>query len=81
MVLMLSRPESGTLRTTWVTAATIALAAAVALGAVALGVVVLLRTLGGGPALWLIGAALLGAVAAGCVTLAVYGLRQQLLRR
>ena len=81
MALMWSRPGGLSLRTTWVTPATIALAAAVivAVGLPGLGAIVygianrqILLTLGG------LVAALLGV---GAAAVAVYGVRQRRLRR
>jgi hypothetical protein len=81
MALMWSRPGGLSLRTTWVTPATIGLAVAVivALGIPGLGAIVygiatrqILLTFGG------LVAALLGA---GAAAVAVYGIRQRILRR
>jgi hypothetical protein len=81
MALMWSRPGGLSLRTTWVTPATIALAAAVivAVGLPGLGAIVygianrqILLTLGG------LVAAVLGV---GAAAVAVYGVRQRRLRR
>ncbi len=79
MVAMLSRPESGTLRNTRVTVVTNVLAAAVAVGAFALGLVVLLRTMQGMSPLWLVAELPLIAAATACADLAVYGIRQRAL--
>jgi hypothetical protein len=80
MIAMLSRPPAGSLRHTWVTAATVLLSLAVAAGATALAVLVLLRTLHGASALVLVAEAPLAAAALGAADLAAYGIRQRLLR-
>src|SRR3979411_2436708 len=76
MVLMLSRPASGTLRDTRVTIVTISLAVATA--AVALGLLALAVVLGFG-GLWIVAMLLLLALFLGCADLALYGIRQRLL--
>jgi|ERR1700736_4088766 len=81
MVLMLSRPASGTLRTTRVTAVTIALAGLVGAASVALIPALALRVAGGHSALWLVLVPALLAAAVGCADLAVFGLRQRYLLR
>jgi hypothetical protein len=79
MVLMLSRPQSGTLRDTRVTVVTIWLAVAVALVALVLAILGLaLGTVGRQP-LWIIPAVVLLLLAAGCADLGVFGIRQRLL--
>lgn len=80
MVLMWSRPASGTLRTTMVTMSTIGLAigvAATSLVLAALGVLLALS----GTTIWLVAALALLVVALACADLAVYGARQRLLIR
>ena len=81
MAVMWSRPGGLSLRTTWVTPATIGLAAAVivilglpGLGAIAYGITnrQILLTLGG---------LLAAALGAGAAAVAVYGVRQRRLRR
>lgn len=81
MVLMWSRPASGTLRDTRVTIVTIYLAWGVTALAVILGILAVLLTLGGGSPLWIVAAVVLLALALGCLDLAVYGVRQRLLVR
>lgn len=79
MVLMLSRPASGSLRDTRVTIVTIYLAiavAAVGLGLAALGLA--LGTVGGQPE-WIVPALVLLLLAAGCADLAIFGIRQRIL--
>jgi len=81
MVLMLSRPPSGTLRDTRVTIVTIYLAvfvAAVALILAALGIALVLA---GSSGLWIAAALLLLLLGLGCADLGVYGIRQRLLMR
>jgi len=81
MVLMLSRPPSGTLRDTRVTIVTIYLAvfvAAVALILAALGIALVLA---GSSGLWIAAAFLLLLLGLGCADLGVYGIRQRLLMR
>jgi hypothetical protein len=81
MVLMLSRPPSGTLRDTRVTIVTIYLAvfvAAVALILAALGIALVLT---GSSGLWIAAAFLLLLLGLGCADLGVYGIRQRLLMR
>jgi hypothetical protein len=76
MLVMLSRPPTGTLRTTRVTWASIALAlATIAVsGTLAAALVVAARRLG---PLAVAAAAPLAALAAGAAALAIYGLRQR----
>jgi hypothetical protein len=78
MVLMWSRPASGTLRDTRVTIVTIYLAVATAVVGLLLAVLGLVLGVGGQP-LWLIAAIVLLLLAAGCSDLAVFGIRQRLL--
>ena len=80
MRLLVSRPESGTLRTTRVTTVTNLLAAAVAVCAIALGFVVALRVVQGAPWMWLLAEGALVPLAVGCADLAVYGIRQRALQ-
>jgi hypothetical protein len=80
MTSLLSRPPSGTLRSTWVSIATIALAAGVCTGALLLGVVLLGALLHQG-APWLLFELPLLAVAAAGGDLAAYGARQHWLAR
>lgn len=74
MALMLSRPRSGSLRTTWVTPATLGLAAAVGLLAAAGGAILIA---GGGAVRVALGIVLLVA-AAGPVAVCVVGVDQHL---
>jgi hypothetical protein len=77
MALMWSRPGGLSLRTTWVTPATIGLAAAivVALGPPGLGTV--LYGMVSGQILIVAGGLLATVLAAGAATVAVYGIRQR----
>src|SRR5581483_3978414 len=52
MIVMLSRPSTGSLRRTWVTPATGALCAAAAVGLVVVGVLAMRGSLSGQPILW-----------------------------
>lgn len=81
MVLMWSRPESGTLRDTRVTIVTIYLAVVVAIVALLLGILGVLLGVSGGSWLWLIAAAVLLLLAFGCADLGWYGIRQRTLMR
>ena len=77
MILLVSRPQSGSLRTTWVTPATLVLCMATAVGGVLLDVVVL--HIGGGdrgPAA-LIGGAVVGVLVVGSAYVAAIGLAQR----
>jgi hypothetical protein len=76
MIVMLSRPPTGTLRTTRVTWWTIALALAT-LAASAVTAAVLVRIAGHVGPLLLVALAALGAMAAGSASLVLYGLRQR----
>lgn len=64
-----------------VTAVTVLLASAVALCAMGLGLVVLLRVLQGVAGVWLFAEVVLVPLAIGCADLAVYGIRQRALQR
>jgi hypothetical protein len=75
MILLLSRPASGSLRTTWVTPATAALAAAFALLALPLGALVLAGA-GGPDMLALAAGLLLLALAAGCISIVLVSFLQ-----
>ena len=78
MVLLLSRPATGSLRTTWVTPATLVLGVATGMTSIVC-VALLLAGRGGG---WHVAAALALAVfAAGCLCVAAVGLAQRLARR
>lgn len=78
MIVMISRPPSGSLRTTRVTAATIGLAAVVAVAALGAAAIAILRALSAAP-LWLIALAFALAAAISCADLALYGVRQRIL--
>lgn len=75
MILMLSRPGSGSLRTTRVTLASIALAAA---AFVAFALAGLFVAVGGRGPLLVVAGTLLEFFAFGCLSLALYGLLQRL---
>jgi hypothetical protein len=77
MVLMWSRPPSGTLRTTRVTIVTIYLAVFVAAVALLLAALGILLILNGGSALWLVASIVLLVLAGGCADLGIYGIRQR----
>jgi hypothetical protein len=81
MALMLSRPAGLSLRTTWVTPASIWLCLAVAIGLVALGLLALAMALLGYQLLLLLAALPALALAAGAGSVALYGLRQRYLSR
>ena len=75
MILMLSRPPSGTLRTTRVTVVSVALAAVSCLAFATAGVVIAISARGPLP---VIAGALLGVFAFGCFALAAFGSLQRL---
>ena len=77
MVLMYSRPPTGTLRTTWVTPSTFWLGVALAAGWIVLGVVLVAR---GGPVLIALGLLLI-LFALGCGSVAAIGLAQRSARQ
>ena len=81
MALMWSRPGGLSLRTTWVTPATIwlGLGLVVALGLPGLGAIV--YGIGTRQALFALGGLLAAALGAGGGTVAVYGIRQRILLR
>ncbi|HEV1997297.1 MAG TPA: hypothetical protein VGR61_04090 [Candidatus Dormibacteraeota bacterium] len=81
MVLMWSRPPSGTLRDTRVTIVTIYLAVVVAVVALLLAVLGIVLTLSGGNVLWVLAVIFLLLMAFGCADLGAYGIRQRLLMR
>ena len=72
MVLMWSRPPSGTLRDTRVTIVTIYLAVFVAAVALVLAILAVLLVVSGGSPLWLVAAILLLVLAGGCADLGLY---------
>jgi hypothetical protein len=74
MLLMISRPHTGSLRTTWVTPATLGLSAATAF----VGTLLEVAMLRGGPTMpTLMGAAAVAVLAAGSASVAVIGLLQR----
>jgi hypothetical protein len=75
MILMLSRPPSGSLRTTRVTLVSIVLGAA---AFVAFGLAGLFAAVGGHRLLLVVAGMLLELFALGCLSLALYGLLQRL---
>jgi len=75
MILMLSRPSSGSLRTTRVTTASIALGAGAFVAFALAGILV---AVGGRRPLLLVAGTLLELFALGCLSLALYGLLQRL---
>lgn len=79
MWLMLSRPGGLSLRTTWVTPATIWLCSAVASAAALLGLAAAWYGLGTGHFLPVVGGFVAVIGATGCCSVAVYGIRQRLL--
>jgi hypothetical protein len=81
MALMWSRPGGLSLRTTWVTPATIALAVAVVPLVGLPGVAALAYGLTTGGILFMVGGLIALALTAGAATTAVYGLRQRRLAR
>ena len=81
MGLMWSRPGGLSLRTTWVTPATIALAVAVVPLVGVAGVAALVYGLTSGRILFVIGGLIAITLTAGAATTAVYGVRQRLLSR
>lgn len=81
MWLMFSRPGGLSLRTTWVTPATIWLCSTVAFTGAFLGLAVCWYGLSSGHLLPLVGGLLTLVGAAGCCGVAVYGIRQRRLNR
>ncbi|MEA2682213.1 MAG: hypothetical protein QOK05_541 [Chloroflexota bacterium] len=79
MVLMLSRPASGTLRDTKVTIVTIYLAIAVAVVGLVLAILGVALATAGGQAAWVLAALVLLLLAGGCADLAIFGVRQRIL--
>ena len=77
MILLVSRPQSGSLRTTWVTPATLVLCVATAVGGVLLDVVVLRVGGGDGSPPALIGGALVAVLVVGSACVAVIGIAQR----
>ena len=81
MLAMWSRPATGSLRTTWVTPATLQLCCAVAILGAALGVAALWAAATTGPASLFIVAAVLLVIGAGSGAVAVVGIGQRLRNR
>lgn len=77
MILMVSRPRSGSLRSTWVTPATLVLCVATAVGGVLLDVVVLRVGIGDGGPPAVIGGALVAVLVVGSACVAAIGLLQR----
>jgi len=77
MVAMASRPASGSLRTTWVTPATLWLALAAVAGGAALAVVLVRALAGGGSIAALFGAIVCIALAAGAAAVVMVALDQR----
>jgi hypothetical protein len=81
MALMWSRPGGLSLRTTWVTPATIGLALALVVALGLPGVGALVYGIGSRQLLFMLGGLIAAALGAGGGIVAVYGIRQRLLRR
>jgi hypothetical protein len=81
MALMWSRPGGLSLRTTWVTPATIGLGLAVVLALGLPGLGALAYGIAGGQLFLALGGLVAGALGAGGGTVAIYGIRQRRLRR
>lgn len=81
MGVLWSRPGGMSLRTTWVTPATILLGVPIAAAAAIASVAAIWRGLASGQALLTIGGVLLGVVAASIGCVALYGIRQRMLPR
>ena len=77
MILMASRPRSGSLRTTWVTPATVGLCMVTVVGGVLLDVLMLQVGVGGRSAPALIGAAVVAVLVVGSACVAVIGIVQR----
>ena len=77
MVALASRPTSGSLRTTWVTPATLWMSSAGAVGAVALAVLLITGALGPASSIVLVGAAICLLFAVGAASVALVGLQQR----
>jgi hypothetical protein len=78
MLAMVSRPATGSLRTTWVTPATLQLSAAAAFISLALGAFVLYLFSGGQRLPLLLGGVLLVALGVGSGAVAIVGIAQRL---
>ena len=77
MILMLSRPRSGSLRTTWVTPATIVLCMVAVVAGVLLDVLILRVGVGGRSVPAFIGAAVVAVLIVGSACVAVIGIAQR----
>lgn len=77
MGLMWSRPGGLSLRTTWVTPATLALSIAVALAGLVAGPVAIALGLGHDGVGWIFAGLIAIALALGAATVALYGIRQR----
>ena len=77
MILMTSRPRSGSLRTTWVTPATVGLCMVTVVGGVLLDVLMLQVGVGGRSAPAFIGAAVVAILVVGSACVAVIGIAQR----
>jgi len=77
MILLLSRPQSGSLRTTWVTPATLALCVATVVVGVLLVVAIVWRTGGGSGLAALVEGCVVVALTAGSACVAVIGILQR----
>lgn len=80
MVLMVSRPATGSLRSTWVTPATLQLTIAVALVGLPLGAWLALSRVAGGPVLSVLLGIVVILLAAGALSVAIVGIAQRLSR-
>jgi hypothetical protein len=78
MLAMASRPATGSLRTTWVTPATLQLSAAAAVVGLGMGAFALHLFSGAGGVLLLVGGVLLVALGVGSGAVAVVGIAQRL---
>jgi hypothetical protein len=78
MLAMVSRPATGSLRTTWVTPATLQLSAAAAVISLALGAFVLYLVTGAGGLPLLLGGLLLVVLGLGSGAVAIVGITQRL---
>src|SRR2546430_7603620 len=77
MILMASRPRSGSLRTTWVTPATVGLCVVTVVGGVLLDVLVLRVGVGERSATAFIGAAVVAVLVVGSACVAAIGIAQR----
>ena len=77
MILLVSRPQSGSLRTTWVTPATVVLCMVTVVGGVLLDVLMLRVGVGGRSVPALVGAAVVAVLVVGSACVAVIGIAQR----